>query len=219
MPFNSTVTIMPAPWNANSRLMHVAIKGFDVQPAARPKANLVFLLDVSGSMMAANKLPLVKRAMNLLVENMRDNDRIAIVVYAAHRPDTTDEAFYLLEGPLGATGVDVLIDMSASKGVAANVRTRATRSLARIDVRANASAAAGAFLDLKAAVTGRDDKAIIAEVERGEDYLKEKFETALNSGHLSGESRAAVERAYQSVRSGHDQMSQLKHSMESGTTA
>ena len=75
------------------------------------------------------------------------------------------------------------------------------------------------FLDLKAAVTGRDDKAIIAEVERGEDYLKEKFETALNSGHLSGESRAAVERAYQSVRSGHDQMSQLKHSMESGTTA
>src|SRR5574338_1442234 len=49
------------------------------------------------------------------------------------------------------------------------------------------------FLDLKAAVTGRDDKAIINEVERGEDYLKEKFETALNSGHLSGESRAVVE--------------------------
>jgi uncharacterized protein (TIGR02284 family) len=73
------------------------------------------------------------------------------------------------------------------------------------------------FLDLKAAVTGRDDKAVIAEVERGEDYLKEKFETALNSGHLSGESRAAVERAYQSVRSGHDQMSQLKHSMEART--
>ncbi|MFL6730512.1 MAG: ferritin-like domain-containing protein [Sphingomicrobium sp.] len=70
------------------------------------------------------------------------------------------------------------------------------------------------FLDLKAAVTGRDDQAIINEVERGEDYLKEKFETALNSGHLSGESRAAVERAFQSVRSGHDQMSQLKHGME-----
>ena len=70
------------------------------------------------------------------------------------------------------------------------------------------------FLDLKAAVTGRDDQAIINEVERGEDYLKEKFETALSSDHLSGESRAAVERVFQSVRSGHDQMSQLKHGME-----
>jgi uncharacterized protein (TIGR02284 family) len=70
------------------------------------------------------------------------------------------------------------------------------------------------FLDLKAAITGRDDKAVINEVERGEDYLKEKFETALNSGHLSGESRAVVERVYQSVRSGHDQMSKLKHGLE-----
>lgn len=70
------------------------------------------------------------------------------------------------------------------------------------------------FLDLKAAVTGRDDRAIINEVERGEDYLKAKWEAALESGKLSGESRAVVERCYQSVRSGHDQMSQLKHGME-----
>ena len=70
------------------------------------------------------------------------------------------------------------------------------------------------WLDLKAAVTGRDDKAIINEVERGEDYLKEKFETALNSQELTGDSRAVVERAYQSVREGHDRMSQLKHGME-----
>lgn len=70
------------------------------------------------------------------------------------------------------------------------------------------------FEDLKAAVTGRDEKAIINEVERGEDYLKEKFERAIESGKLSGETRSAVERAYQSVRSGHDQISQLKHGME-----
>ena len=70
------------------------------------------------------------------------------------------------------------------------------------------------FLDLKAAVTGRDEKAVINETERGEDYLKEKFETALESGTLSGESRAAVERAYQSVRKGHDRVSALKHGME-----
>ena len=72
------------------------------------------------------------------------------------------------------------------------------------------------FEDLKAAITGRDEKAIINEVERGEDYLKEKFETALDSDSLSGDSRAVVERCYQSVRAGHDQMSQLKHGMETG---
>ena len=70
------------------------------------------------------------------------------------------------------------------------------------------------FEDLKAAITGRDEKSIINEVERGEDYLKDKFETALKGDTLSGESRAVVERCYQSVRSGHDQMSQLKHGLE-----
>ena len=70
------------------------------------------------------------------------------------------------------------------------------------------------FEDLKAAITGQDEKAIINEVERGEDYLKEKFETALNSDTLSGDARSVVERCYQSVRQGHDQISQLKHGME-----
>ncbi len=70
------------------------------------------------------------------------------------------------------------------------------------------------FLDLKAAVTGRDDKAIINEVERGEDYIKAKFETALKADELSPESREIVERAFQSVRKGHDQISALKHGLE-----
>jgi uncharacterized protein (TIGR02284 family) len=71
------------------------------------------------------------------------------------------------------------------------------------------------FEDMKAAITGRDEKAIINEVERGEDYLKEKWQAALQSGNLQGESHDIVERCYQSVKSGHDQMSQLKHGMES----
>ena len=75
------------------------------------------------------------------------------------------------------------------------------------------------FEDLKAAITGQDEQAVINEVERGEDYLKEKFETALNSDALSGEARSVVERWYQSVRSGHDQMSQLKHGLESPSNA
>ena len=70
------------------------------------------------------------------------------------------------------------------------------------------------WLDLKAAITGRDDKAIINEVERGEDYLKAKFQAALDSDTLTGESRAVVERAHQSVLKGHDQVSSIKHSFE-----
>jgi uncharacterized protein (TIGR02284 family) len=70
------------------------------------------------------------------------------------------------------------------------------------------------FLDLKAAITGRDDKAIINEVERGEDYLKDKFETALNGADLPPESRSVIERAYQSVREGHDRVRDLKHGLE-----
>ncbi|WP_185829214.1 ferritin-like domain-containing protein [Sphingomonas ginkgonis] len=70
------------------------------------------------------------------------------------------------------------------------------------------------FLDLKSAITGRNDKAIVNEVERGEDYLKEKFEAALNATELAPESRSIIERAYQSVRQGHDQISDLKHGLE-----
>jgi len=70
------------------------------------------------------------------------------------------------------------------------------------------------FLDLKAAITGRDEAAIVNEVERGEDYLKDKFEAALGADTLSGETRAVVEEAFQSVRAGHDQVSSLKHGLE-----
>jgi uncharacterized protein (TIGR02284 family) len=75
------------------------------------------------------------------------------------------------------------------------------------------------FADLKAAVTGRDEKSIINEVERGEDYLKEKWQAALQSGDLQGESHQLIEQCYQSIKAGHDQMSQLKHGMESPSAA
>ena len=71
-----------------------------------------------------------------------------------------------------------------------------------------------AWLDLKSAVTGHDDKAIINEVERGEDYLKEKFEAALETDSLAGGTRSAIERAWTSVREGHDTVSSLKHGLE-----
>ena len=75
------------------------------------------------------------------------------------------------------------------------------------------------FEDLKAAVTGRDEKSIINEVERGEDYLKDKWQAALQSGDLKGETHDLVERCYQSIKEGHDQMSQLKHGLEAPSNA
>lgn len=76
------------------------------------------------------------------------------------------------------------------------------------------AAAHRTFVDLKSAITGRDDKAIIDEVERGEDYIKEKYETALNNDSLSAETRSVVQQAYQSVRNGHDRVRDLKHALE-----
>jgi uncharacterized protein (TIGR02284 family) len=71
-----------------------------------------------------------------------------------------------------------------------------------------------AFLSLRDAVTGTDDTAIVNEVERGEDHIKAKYEAALKDGNLTGSAQAAVQKAYQSVREGHDRMSQLKHSLQ-----
>ena len=70
------------------------------------------------------------------------------------------------------------------------------------------------FLDLKATVTGQDDKAIINEVERGEDHIKAKFDDAVVDNDLSPETRDAIQKANQSVQQGHDQMRDLKHALE-----
>ena len=75
------------------------------------------------------------------------------------------------------------------------------------------AAAHRTFMDLKQAFTGKDDKAVIQEVERGEDYIKGKFQAALNDNSLDPSSRSIVEQAFQSIKAGHDRASALKHSM------
>jgi uncharacterized protein (TIGR02284 family) len=69
------------------------------------------------------------------------------------------------------------------------------------------------FLNLKQAVTGSDEESLIKEVERGEDYLKEKYEEALKQDKLDAGTRAVIEEAYASVRKGHDRVSAIKHAM------
>ncbi|MBY5666048.1 vWA domain-containing protein [Rhizobium leguminosarum] len=83
-PFKATVTVMPTPWNHDTELMHVAIKGYDIAPATTPHANLVFLIDVSGSMDEPDKLPLLKSAFRLLVNRLKADDTVSIVTYAGN---------------------------------------------------------------------------------------------------------------------------------------
>jgi Ca-activated chloride channel family protein len=81
-PFKATLRVYPTPWNKNTQILHIGIKGFDLPKAKRPPANLVFLIDTSGSMNEPDKLPLLKRAFHLLVEQLGENDRVAMVAYA-----------------------------------------------------------------------------------------------------------------------------------------
>lgn len=81
-PFNPVVAVYPSPWRQGAEIVHVGLAAYDVPAAARPPANLVFLVDVSGSMDAPDRLPLVKRSLRMMLDGLRDDDRIALVTYA-----------------------------------------------------------------------------------------------------------------------------------------
>jgi Ca-activated chloride channel family protein len=82
-PFAANFELSEAPWKPEHRLLRIGLKGREITPGKRPPGNLVFLLDVSGSMADGNKLPLVKESMRLLVDQLTESDRVAIVVYAS----------------------------------------------------------------------------------------------------------------------------------------
>lgn len=82
VPFAATMEVAAAPWRPEHRLVRIGLKGREVTTAERGAANLVFLLDVSGSMNQPHKLPLVKESMRLLLGRLRPDDRVAIVTYA-----------------------------------------------------------------------------------------------------------------------------------------
>lgn len=83
-PFSINTELSYAPWNENHLLLHVGLKGKTIDMKDVPYSNIVFLLDVSGSMNSPNKLPLVKSSLKLLLEKLRPEDRVAIVVYAGN---------------------------------------------------------------------------------------------------------------------------------------
>ena len=83
-PFSMTTEAARCPWNAEHVLVRVGLKGKEIHRKERPASNLVFLVDVSGSMSEPNKLPLVRESLKLLVRELDENDRVAMVVYAGN---------------------------------------------------------------------------------------------------------------------------------------
>ena len=82
VPFKPFVAVAPSPWSADRQIVHIGLQGYDIPRAQQPPLNLVFLIDTSGSMSAENKLPLARKALNLLVDQLRPQDRVSIVAYA-----------------------------------------------------------------------------------------------------------------------------------------
>ena len=81
-PFAASVALMPTPWNDATRLLHIGIRGYALPADERPSANLVFLIDTSGSMNSPDKLPLLLNSFRLLLPALTPSDRVAIVAYA-----------------------------------------------------------------------------------------------------------------------------------------
>lgn len=81
-PVSITTEVASAPWNPQHRLVHIGIKAKEIAMENLPASNLVFLIDVSGSMSSQNKLPLLQSSLKLLVQKLRPQDRVAIVTYA-----------------------------------------------------------------------------------------------------------------------------------------
>ena len=82
VPFTTSVTIMDTPWNPDTKLLHIGIKGYELPIEDRPPVNLVFLIDTSGSMQDRDKLPLLVNSFRLMLSNLQPHDQVAIVTYA-----------------------------------------------------------------------------------------------------------------------------------------
>ena len=134
-PFSVTADVARCPWDADHRLVRIGLKGRDIDLARRPASNLVFLLDVSGSMDEPDKLPLVKQAMGMLVERLGENDRVSMVVYAgasgvALPPTRGDRKPEILSGleelkaggsTNGSAGIKLAYDLAAAQFIKGGV--------------------------------------------------------------------------------------------------
>src|SRR6267142_1974018 len=134
-PIATYTEVTSAPWKPDHRLVRIGIKGREIDLSKRPASNLVFLIDVSGSMATPEKLPLLKSAMKLMIDQLRENDRVAMVVYAGNSglvlPSTPGDKKAVLARALdnleaggstnGASGIHLAYDTATSNFIKGGV--------------------------------------------------------------------------------------------------
>ena len=134
-PFSVTTEVGPSPWHDRFQVVRIGLQSAPIADAAVPARNLVFLLDVSGSMTDTNKLPLLRQAMNLLVDQLRPQDQISIVVYAGAEglalPTTSGRSKDAIRGALagleaggstnGGAGIELAYQMAQASFIAGGI--------------------------------------------------------------------------------------------------
>lgn len=127
-PFGAAIEISDCPWRAGSRLVRIGLQATSIGPAERPRANLVFLLDVSGSMEPENKLPLVKRSLRLLLDRLGERDAVSIVTYAGESRIALEPT---VVGDSGRRQIgDVIEGLRAGSGTAGSAGIQSAYTLA-----------------------------------------------------------------------------------------
>ncbi len=167
-PFKTNAFLYQTPWNEGTQLLHVGIKGFDVIPENKPDSNLVLLLDVSGSMDSPDKLPLLKKAMGMLVNEMDADDTVSIVVYAG-------AAGTVLEPTKGSDKAKIMASLdrlSAGGSTAGGEGIRQAYALAEQNFKQDT-------VNRVILATDGDFNVGINDPERLEDFISEKRDTGV----------------------------------------
>jgi Ca-activated chloride channel family protein len=167
-PFSTNVTVAPSPWAEGRQLVHIGLQGYNIVPRERPRLNLVLLLDVSGSMAAENKLPLVQRSFRMLIDQLNAHDRVSIVVYAG-------AAGAVLEPTPGNEHARILAaldNLSAGGSTAGGEGLRLAYTLAEQNFDRNA-------VNRIIIATDGDFNVGIADPEQLQDFVSRKRETGI----------------------------------------
>ncbi len=167
-PFAPVVSIVPSPWAGDKTLLHIAVQGYDAPPDRRPPLNLVLLLDVSGSMNEPDKLPLVKKSIEILLESLTEQDRISMVVYAGASGVVLEPTSGVEKGKIR----DALDRLSAGGSTAGGEGLERAYALAEANYRKGA-------VNRVILATDGDFNVGIADPDRLKDFVERKRETGV----------------------------------------
>jgi len=167
-PFSTNVTVAPSPWAEGRQLVHIGLQGYNIIPRERPPLNLVLLLDVSGSMAAPNKLPLVQQSFRMLIDQLNARDRVSIVVYAGAAGAVLDPTPGNERGRI----LGALDNLSAGGSTAGGEGLRLAYSLAERNFNANA-------VNRVIIATDGDFNVGINDPEQLQDFVSRQRETGI----------------------------------------